>query len=172
MEYWAGKSEMGGLNHLGGPELEDRVDGKDNLEEGEGLSCRVIFKDMLTSNSEKRSILRSEWEKVGVIEGSVSEGGWDVGVLDGSEVPESLDVEGGVWGRRVWRGGITGSGRKGKISGVTHCGARSKEREGRDKCLLTQLSEDEITLHQMQRASPTRKSGAMRMTGIRLLRGG
>ena len=92
---------MGGLNHLGGPELEDRVDGKDNLEEGEGLSCRVIFKDMLTSNSEKRSILRSEREKVGVIEGSVSEGGWDVGVLDGSEVPESLDVEGGVWGRRV-----------------------------------------------------------------------
>ena len=47
MVDWAGKSEMGGLNHLCASELEDRVDGEDNLEEREGLSSRVIFKEKL-----------------------------------------------------------------------------------------------------------------------------
>ena len=71
MVDWAGKSEMGGLNHLCTSELEDRVDGEDDLKEREGISSRVIFKEMLTSNSKKRSKLRSEREKIGVIEGSV-----------------------------------------------------------------------------------------------------
>ena len=62
---------MGGLNHLCTSELEDRVDGEDDLKEREGISSRVIFKEMLTSNSKKRSKLRSEREKIGVIEGSV-----------------------------------------------------------------------------------------------------
>ena len=56
MVDWERESEMESLNHLCTSELEDRVNGEDNLEEGEGLGSRVIFKDMLTSNSKKRSI--------------------------------------------------------------------------------------------------------------------
>lgn len=38
---------------MGTSELEDGVDGKDDLEDGEGFSRRVILKDMFTANSKK-----------------------------------------------------------------------------------------------------------------------
>ena len=44
---------LNSLNHLGTPELKDRVDGKDNLAEGGGFSRRVVFEDMFTPNSQK-----------------------------------------------------------------------------------------------------------------------
>ena len=57
MEDDARSMEMGSLDYLGNSELEDEIDGEDDLEEGEGFGRRVILKDMFTSNSEKRRIL-------------------------------------------------------------------------------------------------------------------
>ena len=53
VEDGARKSEVGGLNYLGCPELKDRVDSEDNLEEGEGFSGWVVLEDVLTAHSEE-----------------------------------------------------------------------------------------------------------------------
>ena len=95
----------------------------------------MVFEDMLASNSEEGDKLGSIREKVGAIEGSVSEGGGNVRVFDSSEVPEPPEIKGWVRERRIWEGKVPRGRVKGVGSGSAHCGARSK-REGGD------LSED------------------------------
>ena len=45
------ETKVGSLYHLSAPELEDRVDSEDNLEERESFCCWVVFKDVFTSYS-------------------------------------------------------------------------------------------------------------------------
>lgn len=60
MEDGTGESEIGGLNDLCGPKLEDRVDSEDNLKKGESLHCQIVLKDTFTSNSEEGGELGGE----------------------------------------------------------------------------------------------------------------
>ena len=126
----ARESEMWGLDDLGIPELEDGVNSEDDLEEGEGLSCWVIFKDVFTPYSEEGGELGSEREKVGAVKCGVSKRSRDVGVLNGSEIPKFPEVESRVGRRRIGEGKVTGGGMRGKIGRSAHCGARSKREEG------------------------------------------
>ena len=71
--------EVRGLNHLSAPELEDRIDGEDNLEEWECLSGRMIFKDVLTPYGEEGDKFRSIGEEIRTVESGMGEGGWDIG---------------------------------------------------------------------------------------------
>ena len=59
VENGARESEVGGLNHLSTPELEDGFDGEYNLEEGKGFGRWVVLKDVFTSNGKERNELRS-----------------------------------------------------------------------------------------------------------------
>ena len=93
MEDRAREAEVRGLYHLSTPELEDRVDSEDDLEEGKGFARWVILKDMFTSNSKEGDGFRSVGEEIRVVEGGVREGSENVRVLDGSEVPEPPKVE-------------------------------------------------------------------------------
>ena len=126
MEDGAGESEVRGLYHLGAPELEHRVDSEHNLKEREGFGSGVILKDMFTPDSEEQYELASVGKEVGAVESSVGEGGRYVRVLDGSEVPESPEVESRVRERGIWESKVPGGRVKGIGSGGAHCGARSK----------------------------------------------
>ena len=64
MKDGARKSEMESLDDLSGSELEHGVYCKDYLEEGKGLGCRVVLKDMLASHSEEGGELGREGEKI------------------------------------------------------------------------------------------------------------
>ena len=50
----------------------------------------------------------------------------DIGMLDGSEVPEPPKVKGRVWERRIGEGKVTGSWVERVRNRGAHCGARSK----------------------------------------------
>ena len=53
VKNWAREVKVRGLYHLSTPELEDRVNGKDNLEEGKGFGGWVILKDVFASDSKE-----------------------------------------------------------------------------------------------------------------------
>ena len=118
--------EVRGLNHLSAPELEDRINGEDNLEEWECLGGRTIFKDVLTPYGEEGDKFQSIGEEIRTVESSMGEGGWDIGVFDGSEVPEPPEIESRVGERRIWKGEVTGGGMKGVRSRSAHWEVRSK----------------------------------------------
>ena len=129
MEDGTRKSEVGSLNNLGGPKLENRVDSEDDLKEGKGLGGWMVLEDMLAFHSEEGSKFGGKGEKVRAVESSVSKGGRDVRVLDGSEVPEPPEVKDRVWGRRIWEGEISRGRMRREEGRGAYCGARSK-REG------------------------------------------
>ena len=110
MKDGARELKVRGLNDLSAPELEHRVDGEDDLEEWEGFSRRVVLKDVLASYSKEGDELRSIGKKVWAVEGGVREGGGDIRMLNGSEVPEPPEVEGGIWERWIGECEVTRSG--------------------------------------------------------------
>ena len=59
MKNWAGKEKVRSLNYLGTSELEDGVDGENNLKKGEGFRWRVTLKDMSTPHSQEGRIFGS-----------------------------------------------------------------------------------------------------------------
>ena len=103
------EAEVRGLDHLSTPKLKDRVNGEDNLEEREGFSSWVVLKDVFTSNGKEGNEFRSIREEIGTIEGGVGKQGWDVGVFDGSEVPEPPEIKSWIGKGRIWEGKVTGS---------------------------------------------------------------
>ena len=73
MKDRAEEAKVRGLNHLGTPELKDGVDSKDDLEEGKGLGYWVVLKDVFAPYSKEGDELGRVREKVGTVEGGVSE---------------------------------------------------------------------------------------------------
>ena len=126
MEDGARESKVGSLNHLDTPKLKDRVDSEDYLKKGESFNGGVILKDMFTSDGEKGDEIRRIGEEIRAVEGGVCKGSGKVGMLDGSEISESPEVESRIGERGIWECKITRSGMEWVRGGSAHCGARSK----------------------------------------------
>ena len=80
----------------------------------------MVLKDMFALYSEEGDKFRSVGEEIGVIEGGVGEGSGNIGVFDGSEVPEPPEVKSRVWKRGIQEGEISQSRMKGKRGRSAH----------------------------------------------------
>ena len=63
-----------------------------------------------------------------MVKGGVSKGSRDVRVFDGSEIPESPEIESRIGGRQIGKGEVTRSGVRREEGKGAHCGARNKRR--------------------------------------------
>ena len=142
VEDGTGKAKVGGLNYLCASELEDGVDGENNLEQGKGFGNGMVLEDVLASYSKKGNKFGSIRKEVGSVKGSMRKGGWDVGVLDCSEVSEPPEIKSRVGEWRIWEGKVPRGRMKGIGSGSAHCGARSKREGGNssEDLLKSQMS--------------------------------